>query len=69
MNKKPTRLVPLNFSCGTLITQDDIDQIYREAYSIENGSRARKAFLAYARQLEKKLEKQKNFGKEPKNSY
>jgi hypothetical protein len=52
------RLVTLNFACGSLICQKDVDKVYKEAYSYPAG-RERRAFLSYARILEKKLKKQK----------
>ncbi|HUU87865.1 MAG TPA: hypothetical protein VMX17_08940 [Candidatus Glassbacteria bacterium] len=59
-DKTNNRLVPLNFGCGSLIDQNDIDQVYKEAYSYPVG-RERRAFLSYARTLEEKLKKQKGF--------
>lgn len=59
MNDKINKcLVPLNFGCGSIISQDDIDKAYKEAYSYPIG-RERKAFLSYAKILEEKLKKQK----------
>jgi len=58
VNKTNKRLVSLNFGPGSIISQNDIDEVYREAYSFPPG-RERKAFIVYGRTLEAKLKKQK----------
>lgn len=54
-----SKLVPLSFGIGTIITQDDVDAVYKEANSYEMGSRAWRAFVKYAKRLENRLQEQK----------
>ena len=58
-DKTNKRLVSLSFGCGSIVNQDDINEIYKEAYSFPVGGRERKAFLSYAKTLEEKLKRQK----------
>lgn len=59
MTKQKDYMVPLNFGLGSFVSQEDIDLIYKEACCFPDGSREKKGFMAYAKRLEQKLERQR----------
>ncbi|MFZ4768660.1 MAG: hypothetical protein ACOYLO_00670 [Ferruginibacter sp.] len=61
MNKKNDDFVlSLVIPISTIIDQRHIDYAYREAMDCELGSIGRKAFIAYAEELKRKLEHQRS---------
>ncbi len=56
-------ILPLNIAINTIIDQRYVDKAYEEAASYPLGSRERKAFITYAKALERRLAHQKELDK------
>ena len=66
--KNNSFILPLNISTNTIIDENYIKAAYDEAESYPSGSRERKAFLAYAKYLEKRLARQKQLDEQISNN-
>jgi len=52
------KLVSLSFAVGTLVTQEHIDNVKKEANEYQVGSKPWSLLMSYANRLEDKLRKQ-----------
>ena len=56
-------ILPLFVSLGTIIDEKYVKAAYKEAAEYPSASREHRAFINYAKSLQKRLDKQKEFDK------